>query len=182
MTVVTDTSAMSITIEPMRRGHLRQVHRIEAQVHPRPWSVGLFLGELADRKAKYYVVARHDSRVVGYAGLLLIDGEAHVSNIAVDPSLSRQGLASRLMLALVGRATTWGCDAMTLEVRVSNLAAQHLYFNFGFSPVGVRKAYYVDNREDAVILYAREIRTPEYQAKIEPIKAQYGALMTVVGS
>ena len=175
---VNSPRASTLAIEPMRRRHLRQVHRIEAQVHPRPWTVGMFLGELADRRVKHYVVARLDGRVVGYAGLLLIDGESHVSNIAVDPEVARQGVATRLMIALLDQALAWGCDDMTLEVRISNLAAQHLYFNFGFSPVGVRKGYYSDNREDALVLFARQLQSDEYRDRIQPIRERYAASMT----
>src|SRR5258708_10143026 len=110
----------AVQIVPMRRRHLRAVLRIEAQVYPRPWSLSLFMSELALRSTRAYYVARVDGLVVGYAGLMLTVDDGHVTTIAVDPAFHRHKIATRLMLVLAREARRRGATALTLEVRVSN--------------------------------------------------------------
>lgn len=160
-------------IEPMRRRHLRSVMSIEHQVYPRPWTLGVFHAELDAVRTgdRHYVVARIDGDVVGYGGLLLVPGEAHVTNIAVDPAWHRQGVGSRLLAALVREAIARECSAISLEVRVSNRAAQELYQRFGFAPAGVRKRYY-ENVEDAIVMWCHDIDTPEYAQRLLGLEAR----------
>ncbi|QYG94770.1 ribosomal protein S18-alanine N-acetyltransferase [Iamia sp. SCSIO 61187] len=160
-----------VVITPMRRRHLRQVLRIDHQVYPRPWSLGLYLGELSTTDGRSYVVARQGTEVVGYAGLMVLAGDAHVTTVAVAPAHQRQGLATRLMLVVVRDALAFGAERVTLEVRASNRGAQSLYSRFGFAPAGVRRAYYVDNREDAVIMWAIDVGSPEYAERLARIEA-----------
>lgn len=164
-------AALPVVVTPMRRRHLRQVLRIDHAVYPRPWSLGLYLGELSTTEGRSYLVARQGTHVVAYAGLLVIAGDAHVTTVAVAPSHQRQGLATRLLLVLMRDALVLGAGRVTLEVRASNRGAQRLYSRFGFAPAGVRKAYYVDNREDAVIMWADDVTTPEYAARLARIEA-----------
>lgn len=164
-------SPQPVVVTPMRRRHLRQVLRIDHAVYPRPWSLGLYLGELSTTDGRSYVVARQGTHVVGYAGLLVIVGDAHVTTVAVAPSRQRQGLATRMLLVLLRDAVVLGAERVTLEVRASNRGAQRLYSRFGFAPAGVRKAYYVDNREDAVIMWADDVQGPEYADRLARIEA-----------
>ena len=163
--------AVPVVITPMRRRHLRQVLRIDHAVYPRPWSLGLYLGELASVEGRSYLVARQGTQVVGYAGLVVIAGDAHVTTVAVAPARQHRGHATRLLLVLVREAMALGADRVTLEVRASNVEAQRLYSRFGFAPAGVRKAYYVDNREDAVIMWAIDVSSPEYGERLARIEA-----------
>lgn len=160
-----------VTIEPMRRRHLRGVLRIEQAVNPRPWSLSLFSSELRYRESRVYLVARTGTALVGFAGLMLVAGDGHVTNVGVDEEHRRHGIATRLMLELARRALAEGAQALTLEVRVSNEAAQALYRRFGFAPAGIRKAYYADTNEDALIMWANDIDTPEYRARLFEIEA-----------
>lgn len=160
-----------VHLVPMRRRHLRSVLRIESQVYPRPWSLSLFLGELGLRGSRYYVVARVEERVVGYAGLMFSLDEAHVTTIAVDPSWQRHRIGSRLLLNLTRAALAHGSRHMTLEVRVSNQAAQHMYQRFGFETEGVRKNYYAESKEDALIMWVHEIDLPAHAARIGEIES-----------
>ncbi len=154
----------------MRRRHLRGVLRIEEQVNPRPWSLSLFLSELRYTESRAYLVARLGTEVVGYAGLMLVAGDGHVTNVGVDPDVRRQGIATRLLVELTRRALAEGAEALTLEVRVSNTGAQELYRRFGFVPAGVRKNYYSDANEDALIMWATDIDTPTYRARLAEIE------------
>ena len=162
---------VEVRITPMRRRHLRGVLRIEHQVYPRPWSVGLFMSELALRTSRAYLVARVGPNVVGYAGLLLVGDEGHVTTVAVEPTWHRHKIGSRLLLQLTRDAIARGAAALTLEVRVSNEAAKAMYARFGYAPAGVRKGYYVETGEDALIMWAHDIAEPAYAARLAAIEA-----------
>jgi [ribosomal protein S18]-alanine N-acetyltransferase len=153
---------VEVQLLPMRRRHLRSVVRIEAQVYPRPWSHSLFVSELALRSSRSYVVAKVGRDVVGYAGLMMSLTDGHVTTIAVDPTWHRRRIGIRLLLALAREAIDRRALAMTLEVRLSNRGAQEMYKRFGFTPVGVRKGYYADTGEDALIMWAYEVSEPAY--------------------
>lgn len=156
-----------IVLEPMRRKHLKQILEIENQVYPRPWTHGVFTDEIAAarRAQRYYVVASIDRKVVGYAGIMLGVEEAHVTNIAIDPARQGGGIGSYLMHELCAVAVDCGCKSMSLEVRVSNKAAQALYSKFGFVPAGIRQRYY-ENSEDAIVMWCHDIDGDEYAAKL----------------
>lgn len=153
---------LEVQLVPMRRRHLRGVVKIEAQVYPRPWSHSLFVSEIALRSSRSYVVAKVGREVVGYAGLMMSLTDGHVTTIAVDPAWHRRGIGIRLLLTLAREAIDRGALAMTLEVRLSNRGAQEMYKRFGFTPVGVRKGYYADTGEDALIMWAYDVSEPAY--------------------
>jgi len=159
-----------VRIVPMRRRHLRSVVRIESQVYPRPWSHSLFVSELALRSSRSYVVAKIGRDVVGYAGLMMSLTDGHVTTIAVDPAWHRQGVGVRLLLSLAREAIDRGALALTLEVRLSNRGAQELYKRFGFTAVGVRKGYYADTGEDALVMWAYEVSEPPYLRLLDGIE------------
>ena len=163
---------LEVHLVPMRRRHLRSVLRIESQVYPRPWSLSLFLSELSLRHSRTYVVARVDGVVVGYAGLMYTGDDAHVTTIAVDPGWHRRKVASRLLLHLAREARSRNAVNLTLEVRLSNTAAQELYGRFGFGPAGIRKNYYVETNEDALVMWAEHIDSPEYLRRLAGIEAE----------
>ncbi len=175
-----DPASIEVHLVPMRRRHLRSVLRIESQVYPRPWSLSLFLSELALRTSRYYVVARVDATVVGYAGLMFTGDDAHVTTIAVDPSVHRNKVGTRLLSALAREAMRRGAHNLTLEVRVSNRGAQAMYASFGFKPAGVRKNYYVETNEDALVMWAEGIDSDEYRSRLLRIEAAIPG-RTIVG-
>jgi ribosomal-protein-alanine N-acetyltransferase len=166
-----EPDALEVHLLPMRRRHLRSVLRIEAQVYPRPWTLSLFLSELALRSTRVYTVARAQGMVVGYCGLMLTGPDAHVTTIAVDPQYHRQGIASRLMANMARQALERGARHLTLEVRVSNQPAQSLYRKFGFHPAGIRKNYYIETNEDALVMWADDIDSDSYVARLARIEA-----------
>jgi ribosomal-protein-alanine N-acetyltransferase len=170
---------LDVHLVAMRRRHLRSVLRIEGLVYPRPWTLGLFLSELGLRTSRVYLVARVGGAVVGYAGLMLSAGEGHVTTIAVDPEWHRNGIATRLLLALGRAGREKGASGLTLEVRTSNLGAQELYRRFGFAPAGVRKNYYAETNEDAIIMWAHDIDLPAYAERLDAIEAEVGGTTTI---
>lgn len=171
----------AVTVDPMRRRHLRGVLAIEHLVYPRPWTPALFLSEMAQPDSRRYLVALAPARgrapslrrtVVGYAGVMVMVGEAHITTVAVHPHHHRRKIASRLLVRLLREARGLGADAATLEVRVANRGAQRLYNGFGFAPVGVRPNYYSETGEDALIMWAHELQSDEFDARIAEQEAR----------
>jgi ribosomal-protein-alanine N-acetyltransferase len=156
-----------LLVEPMRRRDLPAIEPIEQSSYPRPWSMNVFQSEieLSRRGERHYVVARRQGSLVGYAGMMFVVGDGHVTNIATAPAHQRSGVATRLLAELVWEALARDCQALTLEVRVSNTGAQALYHRFGFAPVGVRQKYY-ENTEDAIVMWCHDIAEPEYRVKL----------------
>ncbi len=158
-------------VAPMRRRHLRGVLEIEHLVYPKPWSPALFVAEIAQPDTRRYLVALDEEQrrgllrsrnVVGYAGVMVSVGEAHITTVATHPHHHRRKIASRLLVHLLREARDLGAEAATLEVRVNNRGAQRLYGGFGFAPVGVRPNYYAETNEDALIMWAYDVHTPAY--------------------
>jgi [ribosomal protein S18]-alanine N-acetyltransferase len=168
-------AAPDLRIAPMRRRHLRSVLRIEAEVYPRPWSLGLYLGELAlPEERRIYLVARSGGHVVGHAGLMFAADDGHVTTVAVDPRWQRHGIAARLLVVLFREARSRGATDLTLEVRASNEPAQALYRRFGFAEAGIRKGYYAETGEDAVIMWANDIAGDAYRRLLDRIDLELG--------
>ena len=142
--------------EPViRRMRLRDVDAvcaIENATFARPWSRESFRQELERNVAARYLVAEKDGRVIGYAGAWIILDESHITNIAITPEERGQGVGRKLTEALMQYLSNLGAAYATLEVRVSNERAQHLYKSLGFVSVGKRKRYYEDNGEDAWLM------------------------------
>ena len=141
---------------------------MEREIFPQPWSEGIFRDELS-RSDRFYLVAESEGAVLGFAGLMLIDEDAHVTTLAVRPNNRQFGLGTRLMLKLIDVALTQGSRNVTLEVRATNTGAQRLYEKFDMAAVGVRKHYYRD--DDAVIMWVTDIDRPEYAARLRQIEA-----------
>ena len=125
---------------------------IEATAFYDAWNAGMLLNEL-ENELTTYVVMEQEGRLVGYAGFWLVAGEAQVTRVAVAEAERGQGLGTRLTAAMVNKAWELGAEAVTLEVRESNLAAQKAYLTCGFASEGIRPNYYEDNHENAVIMW-----------------------------
>ena len=163
------TMSTTVEIRPMTRGDIASVATLEREVFSQPWSARVFYDELAMLNRSYLVAVGEDGTIIGYGGLLLVERDAHVTTVAVDPEARRNRLGTRLMLALVERALRSEASHLTLEVRVSNSSARQLYERFGFAPVGRRKNYYED--EDALVMWAIDSDTEQYRERIEAIRA-----------
>jgi len=142
-----------IHIEPMQLQDLHEVRAIEKLSFVAPWSYRSFLAELSENENAHYLVAKQEQRVVGYVGLWLILDEGHITNIAVHPKLRGRGIGRRLLHAIAQLARRRGVRRMSLEVRVSNARAQKLYYSLGYQKAGIRPGYYLDNNEDAIIMW-----------------------------
>ena len=153
-----------VLVRPMLDEDIERVLTIERASSPDPWTERIMHDELYGAR-RCYLVAEHASEVVGFCGLLLQVGEGHVTNVAVEPRFRGQRIAARLLLPSI----RWGLDqhisALTLEVRVGNEAAIRLYRRFGFAPVGTRPKYY-PNGDDALILWAHDVNSVDYSARL----------------
>ncbi|MFM2070064.1 MAG: ribosomal-protein-alanine acetyltransferase [Actinomycetota bacterium] len=156
-----------ISIDVLKRRDLAAIQAIEQVSYPKPWTPNVFLSEIEmmRRGERHYVVAHRGAELVGYAGLMFVVGDAHVTNIACAPSHHRSGVATRLLAELAWTAIARDCGALTLEVRVSNVGAQALYRSFGFAPVGVRQRYY-ENVEDAMVMWCHDIADEPYRERL----------------
>jgi ribosomal-protein-alanine N-acetyltransferase len=172
MAVAPKPEPLVVHVVPMRRRHVRAVLRIEQQVYPRPWTMSLFLSELALRSSRAYFVARVGRDVIGYGGLMMSADDGHITTLAVDPRWHRRQIATRLLLVLAREAIERDVRSLTLEVRLSNRAAQELYRRFGFAPVGVRKNYYAETNEDALVMWAHEVQRPEFAEMLDAVERQ----------
>jgi N6-L-threonylcarbamoyladenine synthase len=143
---------MSALVRDMTAGDLAQVAAIEVSAFELPWAQATFERELWS-PARAYVVAEQLGQVVGYAGVMVVDGDAHVMNLAVERQSRRQGLGRQLLGAALERASRLGASRVTLEVRPSNTAAIELYVWFGMTAVGERPGYYRGSGEAALIMW-----------------------------
>jgi ribosomal-protein-alanine N-acetyltransferase len=142
---------VSFTIERMRWWHIEELEPIEAALFgDERWSAAMFWNELAN--GHFYLVARSDDEVVGYAGLSVNGTEAWVQNIAVRADRQRQGIGTALLEALIAEARRRGAGPVLLEVAVDNAAGQRLYDRHGFAPVAVRRGYYQPSNTDAMVM------------------------------
>jgi ribosomal-protein-alanine N-acetyltransferase len=121
-----------------------------------------FFGEDMTSVSKEYIV--------GIAGFWIMVDEAHITTLATRNACRRQGIGERLLIQIIEMATHLHADVVTLEVRISNKQAQALYEKYGFQRVGVRRAYYTDNGEDAVIMTTDSLTSSAFQSRFQPLK------------
>ncbi|KIY23043.1 MULTISPECIES: ribosomal protein S18-alanine N-acetyltransferase [Mesobacillus] len=143
----------TITFRKMTIDDLDDVMIVEANSFTLPWSREAFFNELTKNQFAQYLVVEVDQLVVGYCGVWIIVDEAHITNIAVLPDYRGMKLGEALMARVIELASDMGACRMTLEVRVSNERAQNLYRKFGFQKGAIRKKYYTDNMEDAIVMW-----------------------------
>ncbi|MCX7711027.1 MAG: ribosomal protein S18-alanine N-acetyltransferase [Clostridia bacterium] len=137
--------------------HVDEVMVVENLSFSIPWSKNAFIEEVTKNKFAIYYTAGVEGKIVGYAGMWQVFDEGHITNIAVHPEFRTSGVGSALLEKLIDTAKKRGITRMTLEVRRSNLAAQGLYEKYGFAVGGIRKAYYADTNEDALIMWKENI-------------------------
>jgi len=142
-----------LTIEPMTMEHLDAVYAIETDSFSVPWTYESLRDEILKNKMAYYFVAVEGGVVIGYAGMWHVINEGHITNIAVQEEHRGKGIGAALVNRLIAFAVEKEMIGLTLEVRFGNAAAQRLYFKHGFTIEGTRKNYYVDTKEDALIMW-----------------------------
>lgn len=131
------------------------------------WSRQSFMNELDNTMGAYFAALDPNSgKLIGYSGFWLIGDEAHITTLAVHPDFRRRRIGEVLLINDLLEAQHLGAKWVTLEVRVSNEKAQNLYFKFGFKNLGIRRNYYQDNSEDALVLWTENILRPEFNQMV----------------
>ena len=142
----------NIIIRPMIIDDVDEVYIVEEDCFVDPWSKDSIRKELKNNLARY-LVAQLDNKIVGYVGVWFVVDEGHITNVAVHSDYRGKKIGDRLVKEMVELCKENKLVAMTLEVRTSNTVAQNLYRKYGFKMGGIRKEYYSDNKEDAIIMW-----------------------------
>ena len=142
----------NLIIRPMVKDDIDGVYEVEENCFVDTWSKDAFNKELKNNLARY-LVAELDNKIVGYVGIWFVVDEGHITNVAVHSDYRGRKIGDKLVQALVELCRENNIVSMTLEVRVSNVVAQNLYKKYGFKLAGIRKEYYSDNKEDAMIMW-----------------------------
>jgi ribosomal-protein-alanine N-acetyltransferase len=162
-----------VKLRPMQEEDVPQVTEIDREAFPTMWPPANYQREMKNGLA-HYIVAVDDEEektrkhIIGFAGLWMLAGEAHITNIAVRQKHRRRGTGEALLIGIIELATELEAHLITLEVRASNGDAQKLYAKYGFVKVGRRRGYYTDNGEDAVLMTIEDVKSAE--ARLERLK------------
>jgi [ribosomal protein S18]-alanine N-acetyltransferase len=143
----------SFVFRYMKEEDIDQILEVEHASFATPWSREAFYNEIYNNKFAVYIVLEEDERIIGYVGAWVVIDEAHVTNLAILPSYRGKKLGEALLRKMMTVAKDMGARSMTLEVRVTNNVAQSLYRKLGFQNGGIRKNYYTDNQEDALVMW-----------------------------
>ncbi len=164
----------SVFLSRMRLEDIEHVSRLERRCYTLPWSSSAYVTEVGNPNA-YYITAKDiDGILMGYAGMWVIMDEIHITTIAVDPARRGLKVGERLLLDILEAGIAQGATRSTLEVRERNTVAHNLYLKYGFEDVAVRKNYYSDNGENAIIMWANDMTSAAYQAMLQDHKQRLG--------
>jgi len=166
----------SIVIRELTEDDAFAIMQIEPSIYgAHHWSKQTFVNELTNEKSFYYgAFDATTNNLLGYTGYWLITGEAHITTLAVHPDHRRKGIGERLLINTVISARDLGAEWLTLEVRESNEAARGLYSKYGFSALGLRKRYYQDNGENALVLWTDKITEDTFKNVFNARVAELG--------
>lgn len=161
---------MDVKIAKMKKSDVDDVIKIEESAYgEHHWSKESFLNELSNDLARYYSAYDENGKLAGYAGCWQILEEVHITNIAVSPEFRRQKIGESLLRQIIDDCYKNKAKYITLEVRVSNKAAIGLYEKYGFKSLGVRKGYYQNNNEDALIMWTENIFYDKFKTEYQKI-------------
>ena len=145
-----------IQYRKMTPNDVEAVHAIEVEAFPTPWTIDSFHYEMRENQFAYYIVAEDENgTIVGYCGMWLVIDSAQITNVAVLEKARGKGIGEKLMREAMRVAKEHQVASMSLEVSVSNVIAQNLYRKLGFQDGGIRKGYYTDNQEDALVMWVK---------------------------
>ncbi len=200
-----DYSGLPYVVEPMRLSDVKEVMEIEKVSFPSPWSAYAYRYELSESRFSHYFVVRRrggprppesgvvgrlrrslgaresKAPILGYGGFWLWAEECHIATIAVHPAYRGRGLGELLLATMLDRAIELGAQVATLEVRASNIVAQNLYRKYGFRQVGLRRGYYRDRSEDALIMTTDRLTSAAFQSRFQALKRALREKLTKCG-
>ena len=148
------TNMTEMHIRPMELKDVPKVVEVDQASFPTPWKQETYEHEISTNNyAQYFIVETEDGHLIGYVGLWLVLEEAQITNIAIHPKYRGYKIGEKLFGFAMQYAMNQGAKRLSLEVRVSNIIAQKMYRKFGLVPGGIRKGYYPDNGEDAIVMW-----------------------------
>lgn len=157
-----------LKIERMCLAHLDDVMEIEENCYgEHHWARESFVNEIDNQISEYLCAVNEENKCVGYLGMWNIIDEAHITNFAVNPKFQSKGIGHFLIINAIEKCYEKKIKYITLEVRTSNKKAKSIYEKFGFKSLGVRKKYYQDNNEDAIIMWTENIFNESYKKLFE---------------
>jgi [ribosomal protein S18]-alanine N-acetyltransferase len=163
-------SPHELQIDVMVQSDLPAVLRIEGLSFSTSWPANAFSNEIRDNKLAHYFVGRLDGEIVAYGGIWVILEDSHITTIAVHPDFRGRQLGEEMLLKLLDEAILQGASWITLEVRESNDVAQKLYRKYGFTTVSTRRGYYSDNGENALVMWAGNLKGELYGARLRVLR------------
>lgn len=142
-----------MNVRRMEKSDIPSVLKVEASSFSAPWPPDIFYHELTDNPYAVYFVMERGKRIIGYCGLWIVIDDAQITNIAIAPKWRGKKYGQKLFEYVMEYARLQGASRLSLEVRASNFTAQKMYKKFGLKPGGIRKQYYSDNQEDALVMW-----------------------------
>lgn len=142
-----------LIIREMLVNDIGQVVDVEERIFPTPWPEEVFHHEIVNNDHAHYFVATVDKKVIGYAGMWVVIDDVQITNIAILSEYRGYKIGEKLFQYVCQQAVKMGSRRLSLEVRASNEIAQRMYRKFGLVPGGIRKKYYTDNQEDAIVMW-----------------------------
>ena len=171
----------SITIRPMEQRDIDKIEAIESETYgEHHWSRDSFYSELSNNLARYFCAFDKNNNLLGYAGCWIIIDEAHITNIAVSPEFRKKKVGESLLVKIIETCYNEMVKYLTLEVRVSNIAAINLYEKYSFKSLGTRKGYYQNNNEDALIMWTENIFWDKFKENFDKNVLELNKKVTVV--
>jgi ribosomal-protein-alanine N-acetyltransferase len=164
-----------MSILPMSTSDISAVTRIERASFTTVWPSDAFFNELNTNKLAHYFIGRIGDRIVAYGGIWVILEDSHITTLAVDPAFRGKKLGEVMLLKLIDEALERGAAWMTLEVRESNSVAQQLYRKYGFTTVTMRRGYYSDDNESALVMWAGNLKSELYRNRLHVLRARSDA-------
>ena len=162
-----------LIITRMTPSDVSDVLKIERASFTTTWPSDAFYNELATNKLAHYYVGRAEGKIVAYGGIWVIFEDSHITTIAVDPQARGRRYGELMLGYLLDEAIERGAAWMTLEVRESNTAAQQLYRKYGFTTVTTRKGYYSDNNENALVMWAGNLKGDLYRTRLRALRSRF---------
>jgi len=162
----------NILVRKMIPKDIEQIMEIESSIFGEyHWTPQSFISEIENDLGNYFsAVDTSTDQIIGYGGFWLIFDEAHITTIAIRPNLRNKGLGEILLQKLIDVGYAKNAKWFTLEVRAGNIPAQNLYYKYGFKSLGLRKKYYQDNDEDALIMWTENIWDTKFSSLFKDLK------------
>lgn len=160
----------SMEIAPMAQTDLKEVVEIETLSFPTTWPHNAFQNEIQENKLAHYFVGRVAGKIVAYGGIWVILEDSHITTIAVHPKERGKKYGEVMLLHLLDETIAKGASWITLEVRETNTVAQRLYRKYGFTIVSTRRGYYSDNNENALVMWAGNLKGPLYLNRLDALR------------